>query len=153
MKKSFFIIGLMFAASVLRAEVLTWSVDLVAGNGSYETAQLFSAESNTGNFYDSVSNIGGPINKDSGAGYVIEYDSDVTAGTAYFFVKLSNGSYSDAMSWSQLVSAGSLVSGNTPDASALTPWNITSVTVPEPTSMALLAMGVSALLLRRKRVA
>ena len=160
MKKSFLIAGLLLASSVVRAEVLTWSVDLgVVDNATYATAQLFASSTQDTSFGTTGTSIGDAIYKDSVAQFVVAYDSNVTAGTAYFYVKLFNStgdfiSYSDTQSWSQLWNAGSLVSGNTPDVSAANPWSTTSVTaVPEPTAMALLAMGVSAMLLRRKRVA
>jgi hypothetical protein len=158
MRKSFFIISFLFVASVVRAEVLSWSVDLLIGNGAYETAQLFSSASNDSGFWTSANNIGNAIYKDQTEGYVVQYDSNVTPGTAFFFVKLFNSSgtflsYSDAVSWDQLVADQHLVSGSAPEMSALSPWTITSTTVPEPTAMALLAMGLSTLLLRRKRVA
>jgi hypothetical protein len=158
MRKSFFIISFLFVASVVRAEVLSWSVDLAIGNEAYATAQLFSSTSGDSGYWNSETHIGNAIYK-SEDGYVVQYDSNVTPGTEYFFVKLFNSSgtflsYSDAKSWSTLVADQNLVSGSAPEMSALNPWNITATTtVPEPTAMALLAMGVSALLLRRKRVA
>ncbi|MEI6645918.1 MAG: PEP-CTERM sorting domain-containing protein [bacterium] len=140
-------------ASMVQAEILAWRVDLGGANTTFDTAKLF-ATSESGAGYELTGTvISGPINKFDNTYGLVTYESAVTAGSANnFYVRLYlggsevAGGYSALKSWSTLVAEGSLVSGNTPDIPA-TAWNA----VPEPTAMALLAMGVSALLLRRKR--
>lgn len=161
MKKTILVAGFLMVASVVRAEVLSWSVDIPDGSGgntSYVTAQLF-ATTSTGDYWtDPATSQSGQINKYNDTYGVVTYDSTLTVGNTYsFFVKLfaANGTtvvgWSALQSWSQLVESGALVSGSVPDFPATTPWNAGTSVVPEPTSMALLAMGVSALLMRRKR--
>lgn len=160
MRKSILVAGLMLIASVAKAEVLSWMVDIDAGNSSYVTAQLF-ATTSTGDYWtDAATSQSGLINKYDDTYGVVTYDSTLSVNNTYsFFVKLfaADGTtmvgWSGLMSWSQLVTDGSLVSGSVPDFPATTPWNAGTSVVPEPTSMALLAMGMSALLLRRKRTA
>lgn len=165
MKKSILIAGVLMAASMIQAEVLSWRVDIdgTPGNQTYATAQLFSTTERIADFQNivgaGVTQLSEKINKYDNTWGVFTYDSNVSAGRdKFFFVKLydSNGMVqwsSDLTAWSTLVSDGALVSGSTPSFPATTPWNAGIGVVPEPTSMALLAMGVSALLLRRKRVA
>lgn len=160
MRKSFLVAGVLFVASAVQAEVLSWRVDIdgTPGDSSYVTAQLF-ATTSTGNYWtDEATSQSGQINKYNDVFGVVTYDSNLTVGDTYsFFVKLfaADGTtmvgYSALQSWNDLVTSGALVSGSVPDFPATTPWNAGTSVVPEPTSMALLAMGVSALLMRRKR--
>lgn len=162
MKKTILVASILMVASAVRAEVLSWRVDIDTGSGnaSYVTAQLF-ATTSTGNYWsDAATSQSGQINKYNDTYGVVTYDSTLTVGNTYsFFVKLFSADgitmvgYSGLQSWSELVASGALVSGTVPDFPATTPWNSGTSVVPEPTSMALLAMGMSALLLRRKRVA
>jgi hypothetical protein len=154
MKKTLLVAGVLMVASMVQAEVLEWRVDLGGANSMFATAQLFATTVNDGTFVDHAAVRSGKINTYETYG-VITYASALTVSDInnYFYVRLENTvgglvGYSARMSWSQLVSEGALVSGNTPDMPA-TAWNA----VPEPTAMALLAMGVSVLLLRRKRAA
>lgn len=158
-RKSILAAGLMMVASLAQAEVLSWMVDIDSGNSSYATAQLF-ATTTAENYWTTGSSQSGQINKYDDTYGVVTYDSNLSVGDTYsFYVKLfaSDGTtmvgYSGLLSWSQLVSDGALVSGTVPDFPATTPWNAGTSVVPEPTAMALLAMGASALLLRRRRVA
>jgi len=162
MKKTILVAGFLMVAAVARAEVVSWSVDIPDGSGgntSYVTAQLF-ATTTTGAGYELTgTSQSGLINKYDDTYGVVAYDSTLSGvnNTYSFFVKLfaANGTtvvgWSGLQSWSQLVDSGALVSGSVPDFPATTPWNAGTTVVPEPTSMALLAMGVSALLMRRKR--
>lgn len=162
MKKTILVAGFLMVASVVKAEVLSWSVDIPDGSGgntSYVTAQLFATTTTGAGYQLTGTSQSGQIYKYDNTYGVVTYDSTLAGGvdsTYSFFVKLfaANGTtvvgWSALQTWSQLVDSGSLVSGSVPDFPATTPWNTTSV-VPEPTSMALLAMGVSALLMRRKR--
>lgn len=154
MKKTILVAGVLMVASMVQAEVLEWRVDLGGANSTFATAQLFATANNDGTFLTGAADRSSKINTYETYG-VITYASTLTVSDInnYFYVKLENSGgglvgYSALKSWSQLVSEGALVSGNTPDIPA-TAWNA----VPEPTAMALLAMGLSALLLRRKRVA
>lgn len=154
MIKKILLVGVLMSASVLQAEVLSWRVDMPSGNASYATAQLF-ATTTVDNYGGTGSAQGGTVNTYSPDYGVLVTDSNVSGNSlTYFYVELRTAGnewfgYSDLMNWDTLVTMGALVSGSLPDFPATTAWNA----VPEPTSMALLAMGVSALLLRRKRVA
>jgi hypothetical protein len=152
MKKSIFILVLISLCSVTRAEILAWSVDLTPNNGSYVTAQLFAAANNGDGYWNSTSNVGEEIQKNQD-GYWLHQAT--VSYSEYFFVKVFDGSttfYSSAKAWGDLVIDQNLASGIFPDSLPSNYWNITSVTaVPEPTSVGLLALGMSALLLRRRR--
>jgi hypothetical protein len=158
MKKSILIAGILMSASLIQAEVLSWRVDIPDANGandSYTTAQLFATDSTASNYWEDKGHEQSvKIAKFTDAYGVLRTDTTLNVGSGYkFFVVLYNGAtefgHSALKDWNTLVSDGSLVSGIAPALPATTVWNA----VPEPTSMALLAMGVSALLLRRKRVA
>ena len=159
MNKKILIAGVLMAASLVQAEVLSWRVDIAdgsGGNSSYVTAQLFATTSSGGNYWETGSNQGDAVTKYNDPYGVLIVDSNVSGNAStYFYVKLVTAGaplYSALLSWTDLVNDGSLVSGSTPSFPATTPWNAGATTlVPEPTSMALLAMGVSALLMRRKR--
>jgi hypothetical protein len=155
MRRLILMVGALMVASVVQAEVIAWRVDLGAANSSFETAELFATMS-TGDYWSdaATSQSGGKINKMDNTYGVLTYESTLTVNDSYsFFVKLYDVNnimvgYSALKSWATLSTEGSLASGIAPDLPA-TAWNA----VPEPTAMALLAMGVSAMLLRRKRVA
>jgi hypothetical protein len=130
---------------------------------TYATAQLFATQMTSGQSYwtdqsSSQSGLVTPYNSHYG---VLTQDTNLSANNTYnFYVMLFSDAagtsmmgYSALMTWSQLVDMGALVSGTTPDFPATTPWNAGTSVVPEPTSMALLALGMSALLLRRRRMA
>jgi len=153
MKKTILVAGVLMLASMVQAEVLAWRVDLGGANSAFTTAQLFATDVGGAGYESSGSSISGRINKLDNTYGLVTYESTLTVGNTFnFYVKLYKGEtligYSALKSWSQLVTDGALVSGNTPEMPA-TAWNA----VPEPTAMALLAMGVSVLLLRRKRLA
>jgi hypothetical protein len=160
MTKKILIAGVLMAASLVQAEVLSWRVDIAdgsGGNSSYVTAQLFATTSSGGNYWETGSNQGDAVTKYNDAYGVLIVDSNVSGNAStYYYVKLfTSGAtlfgYSGLMSWTDLTTSGALVAGTVPDFPATTPWNSGTSVVPEPTSMALLAMGVSALLMRRKR--
>jgi hypothetical protein len=161
MRKSILIAGVLMAASIVQAEVLSWSVDIPDGSGgntSYVTAQLFATTTTGAGYQLTGSSQSGQINKYNDTYGVVTYDSTLTVDNTYsFFIKLfaADGltmvGWSGLQSWSDLVNSGALTSGVAPDFPTTTPWNAGTSVVPEPTSMALLAMGVSALLMRRKR--
>jgi hypothetical protein len=161
MRQSVLALVFIFAASLVQAEVLSWRVDIDggAGNTSYVTAQLFATTSSGSGYELTGSNIGGPINKNDDATGVWTRDQNLTGldNTYNFFVKLFavDGTtvvgWSGLMTWGQLVTDGSLVSGTVPEFPTTTPWNAGTSVVPEPTSVGLLALGMSALLLRRRR--
>lgn len=153
MRKAILMAGVLMAASMVQAEVLAWRVDLGAYNSTFETAQLF-ATTEVANYWETGAAESGQINKLDNTYGVVTYESTLTVGNTFsFFVKLfgSDGTtvigYSALKDWNTLMSEGSLAVA-APGLPA-TAWNA----VPEPTAMALLAMGLSALLLRRKRVA
>jgi len=154
MNKKILFAGFLMAASLVQAEVLSWRVDIPdasGGNSSYVTAKLFSTTS-VGSGYEITGDLVQERTKYNDTYGVLKTDSSVSFSSGIgFYVRLFDGAtpagYSALMSWSDLVEMGALVSGVLPDLPATTSWNA----VPEPTSMALLAMGVSALLMRRKR--
>lgn len=161
MKKSILIAGVLLGASLVQAEVLSWRVDIPnssgGGNVGYTTAQLFATTMGSSqNYWTDQANDQSVKISNTGNPYGV-FRTDTTLhdvdSSFKFFVVLYNGTtefgHSALKDWNTLVSDGSLVSGIAPALPATTVWNA----VPEPTSMALLAMGVSALLLRRKRVA
>lgn len=154
MKKTILVAGVVMVASMVQAEVLAWRVDLGAYNSTFETAQLF-ATTTVENYWETGASESLKISKLDNTYGVTTYESTLTVGNTFsFFVKLfgSDGTtvigYSALKDWSTLVAEGSLAVGSPPGLPG-TAWNA----VPEPTAMALLAMGLSALLLRRKRVA
>jgi len=158
MRNSILMMGLLLAASLVQAEVIAWRVDLGANNSTFVTAQLFATTVVAGEYWKDGSIVAqetqniaqfetfGVVGRTTTLGSAID-------STYSFFVNLyaADGTtvvgHSDLKSWATLSSEGYLATG-TPDLPA-TAWNA----VPEPTAMALLAMGVSAMLLRRKRVA
>jgi hypothetical protein len=150
--KKFFIIGCLMVASVAKADVLSWRVFVASGNSFYTSAQLFSTSSGTINYLTQTAQ-SGSISKQSDLNGVLPTDTVLTvSGSSYsFFITLFNGGafagYSELMSWDDLLSVGSIWSGTPPALPGTTYWNA----VPEPTSMGLLALGMSALLLRRRR--
>jgi hypothetical protein len=157
MKQSVLVLVFILAASLVQAEVLSWKVDVGGGNTTYETAQLFSTLTSLPNHPGSTDAIGLKMNKNDATG-VWTRDQTLSGvdSTYSFFVKLFDGSggvvgWSGLMTWGDLVTSGSLVSGTVPDFPATTPWNAGTSVVPEPTSVGLLAIGMSALLLRRRR--
>lgn len=161
MRQSVLVLVFILAASLVQAEVLSWQVDIDggAGNTSYVTAQLF-ATTTTGAGYELTgTSFGGQINKNDDTTGVWTRDQNVSNiySTYSFFVKLfqADGTtlagWSGLQTWDQLVSSGALVAGTTPTFPATTPWNAGTSVVPEPTSVGLLALGMSALLLRRRR--
>lgn len=159
MNKKILIAGMLMVTSLVQAEVLSWRVDIPdasGGNSSYATAQLFTTTTVL-NYWGTGTGVGDAVNKYNNDYGVLIADSNVSGNSGtYFYVKLftSGGSpvgWSALMSWTDLVTSGALVSGSVPDFPTTTPWNAGTSVVPEPTSMALLAMGVSALLMRRKR--
>ncbi len=153
MRKSILVAVALMVASLVQAEVISWRVDVESGNDFYDSAQLFATTATVDYKTDTASELysGSKINTYDPDYGVLPNNTTVSYLTGIsFFVKLYNGAdivgYSELKSWSTLVGEGSLASGIAPDLPA-TAWNA----VPEPTSMALLAMGVSALLMRRKR--
>lgn len=160
MNKTILIACILMSASLVQAEVLSWRVDIPdanGANGSYTTARLFATTLGAGDNYsaDRANAQSVEIARFTSTYGVLRTDTTLTVGSGYnFYVVLYNGGseygYSALKDWNTLVSDGSLVSGVAPALPATTVWN--ALPVPEPTSMALLAMGVSALLLRRKRV-
>ncbi len=161
MKKSILSLVFIFVASLVQAEVLSWRVDIDGGSGntSYVTAQLFATSTTGGSYPGGGTAIGGQINKNDDTYGVWTRDQALSGynNTYSFFVKLfaANGTtvvgWSDLVSWNVLVSDGALVSGTVPNFPATTPWNAGTSVVPEPTSVGLLAIGMSAILLRRRR--
>jgi hypothetical protein len=145
--------GFLLIACLAQAEVLSWRVDVDPNNGFYTTAQLF-ATTGSANVIGATAQ-SGQVGKYVNEAYgVLGTDTILTVGNTYsFFVALfdSDGvtvkAYSDLKSWGTLVSESSLWTGSFPVPPGTTYWNA----VPEPTSMGLLAIGVSALLLRRRR--
>jgi PEP-CTERM motif len=151
------VIGICMAVPMAQAEVLSWRVDIPIGNSSYETAQLF-ATTTSENYWTTGSSQGSAATPFSAGAGVLTQDTDLTVNNSYsFYVRLLTDSgatvvgWSGLMTWDQLVSAGALVSGSTPTFPSTTAWNAGTSVVPEPTSMGLLALGMSALLLRRRR--
>jgi PEP-CTERM motif len=151
------IVGMVMAATMAQAEVISWRVDIPSGNSSYQTAQLF-ATATSENYWTTGVSQGSTATPYSDAFGVLTQDTDVTVDNSYsFYVKLFTDAgatvvgWSGLMTWDQLVTAGALVAGTTPSFPATTPWNAGTSVVPEPTSMGLLAIGMSALLLRRRR--
>ena len=155
-------LGMLLVAPMAQAEVLSWRVDIPGdGANTYVTAQLFATTMTSGDSYwtdlaHSQSGLATPYDSQYG---VLTVDSNLSVGNTYnFFVRLFSDAggttptgYSGLMSWNDLVTAGALVTGTTPNFPATTPWNAGTSVVPEPTSMGLLALGMSALLLRRRR--
>jgi|GEM_PF-4436771 len=159
MKKTILAAGILIFASMVQAEVIAWRVDLGAENSTYETAQLFATKVTTGEYWkdgsisaqetqkiEKYDNTYGVVKRTTALGSTIDNTYSFFVNL-YAFDGITVVGYSALKSWGDLVTQGSLGSG-VPSLPA-TAWNA----VPEPTSMALLAMGVSALLLRRKRVA
>lgn len=162
MMKSILVASAFLMVSVVQAEVLSWRVDIGGDNSSYVSAQLYATTETSSWWTTGTAQESQNILKYDNTYGVVTRDTTVSVGDTYsFYVRLfaADGvtmvGYSELQSWSQLLASGALVSGSVPDFPATTPWNSgTSITaVPEPTSMALMAVGVSALLLRRKRVA
>jgi len=139
-------------ASVAQAEVLSWRVYVASGNSFYTSAQLFATSTGTRDYLTETAQ-SGSISKQSDANGVLPTDTVLTvSGSSFsFFVTLFNGAafagYSELMSWDDLSLVGSIWTGTPPALPGTTVWNA----VPEPTSMGLLALGMSALLLRRRR--
>ncbi len=157
MRISILALGVLMLVSIAQAEVISWRVDVESGNGFFDSAQLFATTASVNYKTDTESELysGNKINTYDPDYGVLPNNTTVSYLTGIsFFVKLYNGAnivgYSELKSWSTLVGEGSLASGIAPDFPA-TAWNAGAGVVPEPTSMALLAMGVSALLMRRKR--
>jgi PEP-CTERM motif len=157
MNTKVFMLGMVMAASMVQAEVLSWRVDIPSGNSTYQTAQLF-ATTTSENYWTTGSAQGSAAAPYSSSFGVLTQDTNLSVGNSYsFYVKLFTDSgstvvgWSGLMTWDQLVTAGALVAGTTPTFPATTPWNAGTSVVPEPTSMGLLALGMSALLLRRRR--
>jgi len=153
------LVGMFMAATMVQAEVISWRVDIPSGNSSYQTAQLF-ATTTSANYWDTGISIpqgsaAAPYSPSLG---VLTQDTNLSVGNTYsFYVRLFTDSgttlvgWSGLMTWGDLVSTGALVSGTVPNFPATTPWNAGTTVVPEPTSIGLLAMGMSVLLLRRRR--
>jgi hypothetical protein len=161
MKQSVLILVFMFASSMIQAEVLSWRVDIDggAGNTSYVFAQLFTTQTTGVGYQLTGTSLGAQMSQNNEADGVWQRNQDLVGlGTAdYFYVRLfaadgtTPAGYSGLLSWTQLELDSALVSGTVPDFPATTPWNAGTSVVPEPTSMGLLAIGMSALLLRRRR--
>jgi len=146
-------LGFVLMASVVQAEFISWRVYIDTGNSFYDSAQLFATTTGTLN-YETQSAQGGAISTYSGEDFGITPTDTAlnVSGSSYsFFVALFNGAsfvaYSELRTWDSLVGDGSIWSGGLPAPMGTTYWNA----VPEPTSMGLLALGMSALLLRRRR--
>ncbi len=147
------IAGVFMLASLAQAEVLSWRVDIPSGN-NYASAQLYATLASTADLGNLNSLQGGSVARYSNEYGVLTTDTTLTVNNTYkFFVALfaADGTtvmaYSALMTWDDLAAAGSLWSGSLPTPPGTTYWNA----VPEPTSIGLLAVGMSALLLRRRR--
>jgi len=150
-------VGMFMAATMVQAEVISWRVDIPSGNSSYQTAQLF-ATTTSANYWTTGISQGSTATPYSHNLGVLTQDTNLSVGNSYsFYVRLFTDSgatvvgWSGLMTWGDLVSSGALVSGSVPNFPATTPWNAGTTVVPEPTSIGLLAMGMSVLLLRRRR--
>jgi len=156
MNMKILMLGMLLVVPMAQAEVLSWRVDIPSGNSSYATAQLY-ATMTSENYWTTGTAQGSSATPYSASFGVLTQDTDLTVDNSYsFYVRLlDSGSnpvgWSALMTWGQLVTDGALVLGTTPTFPTTTPWNAGTSVVPEPTSMGLLALGMSALLLRRRR--
>lgn len=157
--RMYLMIVFLMMSSIAQAEYISWRV-FVGSTGSensfYDSARLFATD-------QGVANIAGATSQGPGVGQasaelgVTPTDTLVEVpnnGNYRFFVALysiAGGStpvaYSALRTWDELVLDGSLWNAELPAPLGTTYWNA----VPEPTSIGLLAIGMSALLLRRRR--
>jgi hypothetical protein len=162
--RMYLVIVFLMLASIAQADyIVSWRVfvgSTEAENSFYKNAQLYAALGPTADDQNAIS-YGSAVDKDSDANGVVSTGTVVTTpydGDLKFFVALYDYSdvllgYSALIKWSDLVTAGSSSGGVFPVPLDPTYWNAGSsyTAVPEPTSIGLLAIGMSALLLRRRR--
>jgi hypothetical protein len=157
--KMYLMIFFLMTASIVQAEYISWRVfvgSTGAENSFYDSARLFATDTGFATITGATSQ-GPSVGQASVELGVTPTDTLVTVpnNDQYsFFVALysiAGGStpvaYSALRTWDELVLDGSLWNAELPAPLGTTYWNA----VPEPTSIGLLAIGMSALLLRRRR--
>ncbi len=157
--KMFLMVVCLMMASIVQAEYVSWRVfvgSTGAENSFYDSARLFATDQGVANIAGATSQ-GPSVDQASIELGVTTTDTLVTVpnnGQYSFFVALysiAGGStpvaYSALRTWGELATDGSLWNAELPAPLGTTYWNA----VPEPTSIGLLAIGMSALLLRRRR--
>jgi len=150
--RRFLIMGLLMVASLAQAEYISWRVYIDTGNSFYDSARLFATTEGTADVGTGIAQGDAATARESVENGVTPTDTALSVGSGYsFFVALYSGGlvvgYSEIRSWAALATETSLWTGNLPAPMGTVYWNA----VPEPTSIGLLAMGMSALLLRRRR--
>jgi hypothetical protein len=153
-----FLLGfILTVVSTVQGEVLSWRVDIPSGN-SYATAELFATTTAQADYWNvagtSQSDKFAPIDATEG---VLRKNSVLTVDSSLnkFFVRIFNSGgtmigYSDLFASTDFP-IGVIWSGDGIDLPFSSVWNAGTSVVPEPTSIGLLAIGMSALLLRRRR--